>query len=705
MEAPARRRVRLRPRARRPGQPRQARLATWAATATRCGTRDTFAYGDDTDPDLRVDPVLHGDARTAARTASSSTTPTAPRFDVGPRVARRLLVLRRRGRRAQLLLHRRARRRSSVVERYTALTGRMPLPPRWALGYHQCRYSYYPESKVRVHRRQLPRAADPGRRDLARHPLPRTATSPFTWDQERFPDPARSSPTCGAQGFTVVTIVDPHPQKEPGCAPSTTAGLAGDHFVKNPDGTGLRGAGLARRNAEKNPGPASSPTSASPRRASGGAGSARCLTDMGVAGIWNDMNEPAVFTPPRPHDAARQCATTTRASRPTTARSTTSTAMLDDALDLRGPAAPAAATSGRSCSPAPPTRAASATPRVWPGDNVGDWDDSARDHPHAHRASGLSGLPVRGHRHRRLRRTRRRPSCSRAGCRLGVFYPFMRTHTTLRHARPGAVVVTAPRHEAINRRAIELRYELLPHIYNVMRGGERARACPAFRPLLLEYPDDPATWERDDEFLFGRDLLVAPVLREAQTDREVYLPEGRLVRPTGPAGRCEGGALAQVPVTLERDARSSSRAGAFVFRQPVVQHTGEMPGQPLIVASSPRDALGGRRSTRTTATARWRTSAGLVTRRRFEQQRDATGVRVRVGARPRAPTGRRRRDLSCSQRAGLRPRGAGLVDGTAVGAGDTARRREGRRLGRIVRRRGHGRGCAIRPRRRGRAEF
>ena len=59
-----------------------------------------------------------------------------------------------------------------VVERYTALTGRMPMPPRWSLGFNQCRYSYYPESKVRFIAEQLPRAAHPRGRDLARHPLP-----------------------------------------------------------------------------------------------------------------------------------------------------------------------------------------------------------------------------------------------------------------------------------------------------------------------------------------------------------------------------------------------------------------------------------------------------------------------------------------------------------------------------------------------------
>jgi alpha-glucosidase len=104
---------------------------------------------------------------------------------------------------------------------------------------------------------------------------------------------------------------------------------------------------------------------------------------------------------------------------------------------------------------------------------------------------------------------------------------------------------------------------------------------PAFRPLLLEYPSDPATWERDDEFLFGADLLVAPALREPQSEREVYLPKGDWY-DFWTSKRYEGGKTIKVPLTLD-NIPVFARGGAFVFRQPVIQHTGEMPGQPMIV--------------------------------------------------------------------------------------------------------------------------
>jgi alpha-glucosidase (family GH31 glycosyl hydrolase) len=104
---------------------------------------------------------------------------------------------------------------------------------------------------------------------------------------------------------------------------------------------------------------------------------------------------------------------------------------------------------------------------------------------------------------------------------------------------------------------------------------------------------NPFTWDRErfpdpgrmirelrqDEFLFGRDILVAPVLREGVTGREVYLPKGTWYE-YGSGRRFEGGKSILVPVTLD-DIPVFVRGGSILFRQPVVQHTGEMAGQAL----------------------------------------------------------------------------------------------------------------------------
>jgi alpha-glucosidase len=114
----------------------------------------------------------------------------------------------------------------------------------------------------------------------------------------------------------------------------------------------------------------------------------------------------------------------------------------------------------------------------------------------------------------------------------------------------------------------------------VMEEAHRT-GIPAFRPLLLDYPEDGNVYGREDEFLFGADLLVAPVLREGATQREVYLPAGEWF-DFWTGRRHAGGKSITIPVGLD-SIPVFVRSGALVFRQPVVQHTGEMPGQPLIV--------------------------------------------------------------------------------------------------------------------------
>ena len=212
---------------------------------------------------------------------------------------------------------------------------------------------------------------------------------------------------------------------------------------------------------------------------------------------------------------------------------------------------------------------------VWPGDNVSDWTALGQNLP-VLMGLGLSGFPFVG---TDIGGFAEAPSAElfTRWLQVGVFHPFMRTHTTFGtpDQEPWSY---GTRHEAVNRRAIELRYELLPHIYQVMREASET-GLPALRPLLLEYPDDAQTYGMQDQLLFGRDLLVAPVLREAVTEREVYLPAGdwydywtgRLVK---------GGQRLRVMVTLD-SIPIFVRGGAFLFRQPVVQHTGEMAGQPL----------------------------------------------------------------------------------------------------------------------------
>jgi alpha-glucosidase (family GH31 glycosyl hydrolase) len=155
---------------------------------------------------------------------------------------------------------------------------------------------------------------------------------------------------------------------------------------------------------------------------------------------------------------------------------------------------------------------------------------------------------------------------------LGAFSPIFRSHGWVwREHVPWA---HGPEVEAICRRYAELRYRLLPYTYTLAWQAHRL-GLPLMRPLVLNYPDDPRVWGLGHQFLWGDDLLVAPVTREGATAWPVYLPAGRWhdfwtgARHEGPGGITVPAPLDRLPLLV--------RAGAILPMGPVVQHTGERP--------------------------------------------------------------------------------------------------------------------------------
>ena len=463
-----------------------------------------------------------------------------------------------------------------VIERYTALTGRMPLPPRWSLGFNQCRYSYYPEAKVRwiadtFRLKEIP--ADAIWLDIHYQ----DNYKPFTWDHERFPDPRKMIADLRAQGFRVVCIVDAHPKVEKGYAPYDE-GIAGNYFVKNPDGT-VYEAPVWPSHAEKNPGPSAFPDFSNPAARQWWGSLYKSFLDIGLAGIWNDMDEPAVFNAvsgTMPLDVVFD-----NEGQPTTHR---------EIHNVYGQLLTRATFEGLSRlrpneRPFVLTRASFAGGQryaaVWTGDNTSDWS-SLRQSISTLLGFGLSGFSFVGADIGGFDGAPSGELYSR-WLQAGVFYPFMRSHSTW--GSPDKEPWSFDyHHEIINKHAIELRYELLPCIYNAMQQASQT-GVPALRPLFLEYPDDAKVTGLDDEFLFGHDLLVAPVLSEGANERDVYLPQGEWFDYwTG--HRFAGGQSIHLPVTLD-SIPMFVRGSGFIFRQPAIQNTGEMPGKPLRVLIAP----------------------------------------------------------------------------------------------------------------------
>lgn len=212
---------------------------------------------------------------------------------------------------------------------------------------------------------------------------------------------------------------------------------------------------------------------------------------------------------------------------------------------------------------------------VWTGDNSSTWEHLAISLPEIMNM-GLSGITlaaadIGGF---AIGAT---PELYARWLEAGVFYPYCRTHTA--YGNPNQEPWSyGTKIEDINRRSIELRYRLLPYLYNAFHDAAQT-GLPVMRALLLDYPDDPAAVDQNSEFLFGDDLLVAPVLLSNHTEREVYLPRGVWYdfwtdrRYSGPTSITVGAPLDLIPLFV--------RGGAIVPTQQLVQYTSQAPINPL----------------------------------------------------------------------------------------------------------------------------
>jgi alpha-glucosidase len=410
-----------------------------------------------------------------------------------------------------------------VVEGYAWLTGPTPLPPLWSLGYQQSRYSYYPEARVREIASRLRSDRIPS--DAIYLDIDYQQNNrPFTVNRERFPTFELMIKDLAAQEFHVVAITDLHIAELPnaGYAPYDT-GMAGDHFVKNPDGSVYV--------AKVWPGDSVFPDFTQQQtRAWWGSLYKQFVAD-GIAGFWNDMNEPAIFGVPsktmpdnirhRIDEPGFTNRTASHLEIHNVYGMENSRATYDGLLKLQPNVRPFVLT---RASYAGGQRYAA----TWTGDNSSTWNHLRLTTPMLENL-GLSGFALSGADVGGFAGSPQ-PDLLTKWFEVAAFQPIDRDHTAV-GTNDQEPWVNGPEQESVRRRYIEERYKVMPYLYTTAEEMSRT-GMPIVRPLFLEFPSatsdlHPIDLDAPSEFLFGPDILVAPPPYPDELDKyEVQLPPG-----------------------------------------------------------------------------------------------------------------------------------------------------------------------------------
>lgn len=458
---------------------------------------------------------------------------------------------------------------ATILEEFTSMVGRMPLPPIWSLGYQQCRWSYPTEKRVReiadgFRARAIP--CDVIYLDIDYMDGYRI----FTFNPKNFPEPKRLTTDLAAQGFKMAVIVDP------GIKTDTTyhafrTGLTKNCFLTYPDGSLYTG--------KVWPGVCAFPDFTAERVRAWWGENFKVLTDAGIRGWWNDMNEPSVFDVPSKtmdlqvvHDGDGLPSTHAKNHNVYGMQMTRGT--YEGVRKLLPNERPFVLT---RASYAGGWRYSAA----WTGDNVSSWDNLAMAASMCLNLS-MSGQPFVG---ADIGGFIGYPSGELFArwLELGVFTPLMRAHSAIgeKNKEPWEYGDTWT---DVNRRTIGLRYQMLPYIYNVMAEAS-ATGLPAMRAMIFAYPSNPSFSNCQDQFLFGDNLLVAPVLVPDVSQRSVRLPEGTWYDywsdsvVTGPASVTVSAPVDRLPIFV--------KAGTVLPTQQIIQSTAFAAGNPLTFTAFP----------------------------------------------------------------------------------------------------------------------
>jgi alpha-glucosidase len=409
-----------------------------------------------------------------------------------------------------------------VLESYAWLTGPTPLPPLWALGFQQSRYSYMSQARVlevgaRLREDKIP--ADAIYLDIDYQ----VKNRPFTVDTKAFPDLPGMVTALHQNKFHVVAITDLHIADLPDQNYTPfDSGIAGDHFVKNVDGSPYVGPVW--------PGPSVFPDFTRQQTRIWWGTLYKDLTHAGIDGFWNDMNEPSVFNSLKtiPNEVIHHIDEPGFESRTATHREIhsiygmeNSRATFDGLLTLRPDTRPFVLT---RASYAGGQRYAA----TWTGDNAATWNH-LRLTTSMLKNLGLSGFSLAGADVGGYAGT---PSAEMLTkwIEIAAFQPIDRDHAE-KGTGDHEVWANGLEQENIRRHYIEERYKLLPYLYTTLEENTHT-GLPLLRPIFLEFPfaasdGHPIDVDLDasGEFMVGPDLLVAaPPFADKVDDYEAKLP-------------------------------------------------------------------------------------------------------------------------------------------------------------------------------------
>lgn len=469
---------------------------------------------------------------------------------------------------------------TSIAQQYMHLTGKPELPPKWALGYHQCRWSYYPQARVyelakTFREKKVP--CDSIYLDIDYMQGYRC----FTWNKNYFPTPKKMIGDLRKDGFHTIVMIDPGLKSDDPDYHVYKDGLKKDVFCKRPDGELMKGPVW--------PTECVFPDFTNPKvRDWWGPLYKELYNTQGVSGFWNDMNEPAVFsvnTKTFPENVRHDYEGLQKSHKAAhnIYGMQMSRASYDGFKKLQPKKRPFLLT--RASFSGGQRYAA-----VWTGDNYADWRHLRIANRQCQRLS-ISGFSLVG---------------SDVGgfagepdgelmvrwLQLAAFHPVYRVHSigsnsdgdvqTEGDERP--IIPPEERMDQepwsygepftkLGREAIELRYRLIAYLYSAFH-EYTTKGTPVLRSLAFYDQADENTSKTQRDFMFGNKLMVSPIVRPGRKQQTIYFPKGKWYGFEDGVP-FKGGRKHTVKVNLG-DIPVFAKAGSAIALYPVQQHTNEL---------------------------------------------------------------------------------------------------------------------------------